>query len=351
MNKYGVIVAAILPLSPLVMAEPMMYVPTGNTNEVVIIDLKTDTIVGRIDELENAHGLSGSPNSEYLVAGSMQMPKMGPSAAPEKPAAVSEAEHAAHHKSGMGGNVKSAGKSYLSLIHLKHGHVMRRFAVRGLTHHTAISPDGKIAVAVHSGLGGISIIDLDKLSVLASIDTGEGANYAVFSDDGRRLYVSNAGTNSITEIDTRTWKRTGEFKAGKAPEHMVLGFQGRFLYTANTGDASVSAIDTKSGVTRDTYAVGQKPHGIDISADGRWLFVASKQDDLITRIDLPTGEAKSVKLSPSPYHLAYLNGLNKLYVSSRREAKIWVIDPVTLAVTNTIALGRGVAHQMVIRDE
>lgn len=351
MDKYGVIFAAILPLSPLVMAEPMMYVPTGNTNEVVIIDLETDTIAGRIDGLENAHGLSGSPNSEYLVAGSMQMPQRGMSVDTEKPVAVSEKDHAAHHKAADGGNVKSAGESHLSLIHLKHGHVMRRVAVRGLTHHTAISPDGKIAVAVHSGLGGISVIDLDKMSVLVSIDTGEGANYAVFSNNGQRLYVSNAGTNAITEIDTQTWKRTGEFKAGKAPEHMVLGFQGKLLYTANTGDASVSAIDTKSGVTRQTYAVGQKPHGIDISADGRWLFVASKQDNSITRINLSTGEAKSAKLSPSPYHLAYLDRLKKLYVSSRKEAKIWVIDPVTLAVKNTIALGRGVAHQMVIRDE
>ncbi|HEX22995.1 MAG TPA: hypothetical protein ENH21_06135 [Chromatiales bacterium] len=135
------------------------------------------------------------------------------------------------------------------------------------------------------------------------------------------------------------------------PEHMVLGSQGRLLYTANTGDASVSVIDLASGTIKQTYAVGQEPHGIDTSADGRWLFVTSKQDGLITRIDLSSGEQKTSELSPTPYHLAYLGKLNKLYVSSRKEPKIWVIDPVTLMVKNIIALEKGVAHQMVIRDE
>ncbi len=351
MNKYGLIFIVVSLLPSLAMAGPMMYVPTGSANEIVIIDLNTDMIVGRIDELENAHGLSSSPNSEYLVAGSMQPPQNSISSDPQKPAAVSDADHAAHHRGGDGDRTQSAGKSYLSIIHLKHGHVIRRIAVRGLTHHTAVSPDGKIAVAVHSGLGGISIIDLGKMSVLVSIDTGPWANYAVFSNDGNRLYISNAGANSISEIDTRTWKHVRELKAGMKPEHMVLGFQGRLLYTANTGDASVSVIDLASGTLKQTYAVGQEPHGIDISADGRWLFVTSKQDGLITRVDLSSGERKISELSPTPYHLAYLNNLNKLYVSSRSEPKIWVIDPVTLAVKNIIALGQGVAHQMVIREE
>jgi len=351
MNKYGIIFIVISLLSPLAMAGPMMYVPTGSANEIVIIDLNRDTVVGRIEELENAHGLSSSPNSEYLVAGSMQPLQNGMSSDPQKPAAVSDADHAAHHKGGDGDRTQSSGKSYLSIIHLKYGRVMRRIAVRGLTHHTAVSPDGRVAVAVHSGLGGISIIDLDKMSVLASIDTGPGANYAVFSNNGKRLYISNASANSISEIDTRTWKRVRELKAGMKPEHMVLGTQGRLLYTANTGDASVSVIDLASGTIKQTYAVGQMPHGIDTSADGRWLFVASKQDGLISRINLSSGEQQTSELSPTPYHLAYLSKLNKLYVSSRKEPKIWVIDPVTLAVKNIIALEQGIAHQMVIRDE
>jgi len=350
MIKFGITFAVFSLLSPMVVAGPTMYVPTGNANNLVIIDLKSDKIVARIGELENAHGLSGSPNSEYLVAGSMTPLASDTSPSPNKPTAVSEAEHTAHH-AGSDSAPTSNEKSYLSIVHPKHGHVMRRIAVRSLTHHTAVSPDGKTAVAVHSGAGGISMIDLDKMAVVTTIDTGRWPNYAVFSKAGDRLYVSNAGANTITEIDARHWKTMRTINVGKEPEHIVLGIHDRMLYSANKGDGSASAIDLASGEVKQTYAVGSNPHGIDVSGDGRWLFVASKKEGLITRVDLASGERKIVELKPAPYHLAYIKDFNKLYVSSRKEAKIWVLDPITLVISSTIDIGQGVAHQMVIRDE
>lgn len=351
MNRHWVVFIALLLLSPMVMAGPLLYVPTGNANNIVIIDLETDNIVGRIDELENAHGLASSPNSEYLVAGSMKPQESGNSTGVERPTAVSEAEHEAHHAGGNGDNSSSGSESYLSIVHPKHGHVMRRVAVRGLTHHTAVSPDGKDAVAVHSGAGGISVVDLDTMTVVQTLDTGQWPNYAVFSADGERLYISNAGENSVSEIDTSGWKVLRELKAGKAPEHIVLAADGRTLYSANKGDGTASAIDLSSGKVKQSYVVGAKPHGIDLSDDGRWLFIASKEDELITRIDLGSGKRKTTELKPAPYHLSYIDGGDKLYISSRKEAKIWVLDPATLVLRATIELGSGVAHQMVIRSE
>ena len=350
-NKYGAVFAVLSMLPAALMAGPLMYVPTGNANDIVIIDLETDKIVGRIDELENAHGLSSSPHSDYLVAGSMKPQEADMVAVPDSPAVVSEAEHAAHHAGDEGDNASPVSESYLSIVHPKQGHVMRRVAVRSLTHHTAMSPDGKIAVAVHTGAGGISVVDLEKMIVTKLLDTGPRPNYAAFSRSGDRLYVSNAGANTISEIDTRGWKVIRELKAGKEPEHIVLGIHERMLYTANKGDATASAIDLASGEIKQTITVGDIPHGIDVSDDGRWLFVASKKDGLITRIALSSGARKLTELSPAPYHLAYIDHLNKLYVSSRKEAKIWVLDPMTMKIKNEIDFENGVAHQMVIRGE
>lgn len=349
MNKQSILFTVFLLLSSTSMASPLMYVPTGNANDIVIIDLNTDKVIGRIDELENAHGLSSSANSEYLVAGSMKPVDAFKPVNTDKPSAVSEAEHAAHHAGGDRPSVTN--ESYLSIVHPKHGHVMRRIAVRGLTHHTAVSPDGKIAIAVHSGIGGISVVSLDSNSVIKTIDTGQWPNYAVFTKNGDYLYVSNAGENTISEIDTDSWKVVRELVTGKRPEHMVLGVHGRTLYVANKDDATVAVIDLASGQLKSVYEVGNKPHGLDVSGDGRWLFVVSKKDGLVSRIDLATGEKKRTELKPSPYHLSYINKLDKVYVSSRKEPKIWVLNPNTLVVENTINLQQGVAHQMVIRSE
>jgi len=326
-------------------ASPLMYVPTGNANDLVIIDLATDKIMGRISELENAHGLAASPNSEYLVAGSMQPIESGEARVITKPDTLSEAEHAAHH---TGSDEAMKSPSYLSIVHPKHGHVMRRVAVPGLTHHTAISENGRYAVAVHSGSGGVSIVDLKLMAVVKTVQTGLLPNYAVFSHDGKRLYVSNAKPGTVSEIDTRNWAVVREIKVGKEPEHMVLSADDSSLFVANVGEATAVAIDLNNGTLARSFNVGHEPHGIDISSDGRWLFVSSKGDQRLSRIDLIDNTQSMIDLQPAPYHLTYVDEVKKLYISSRKSPLVWVIAPETLKTIAIIDIGRGVAHQMVV---
>ncbi|MDT8384145.1 MAG: beta-propeller fold lactonase family protein [Gammaproteobacteria bacterium] len=348
MKRILVYISAFALFNPFVAnAELQMYVPTGTANDLVIIDLNTDKVTGRIPELENAHGLAASPNSDYLVAGSMQPIGTGVVSGATKPSAVSEAEHAAHHAAGSPESGTTT-PSYVSIVHPEHGHVMRRVAVRGITHHTAVSPDGVVAIAVHSGAGGISVIDLVSMSVVKEVQTGRSPNYALFSSDGGRLYVSNAFSGTVSEINVSDWTVKRELAVGKEPEHMALSSDDKKLFVANVGDGQVVAVDLNSGKIRKRYTVGREPHGIDVSNDGRWLFVTSKGDGKLLRFDLQSGEQRAVDLQPAPYHLDYVDAVNKLYVSSRKEPKIWVIDPQALAVRGEIAIGKGVAHQMVI---
>ncbi len=313
--------------APVLHSAPLMYVPTGDTNELVVIDLNTDKIINRIGELESAHGLSSSPNTEYLVAGSMRPIEAGKKRSAAKPTEMSEAEHASHHAGGGSKGKKMNSPSFISIVHPKHGHVMRRIEVRGLTHHTAVSPDGKTAIAIHSGAGGISIIDLDRMEVMKTVQTGLWPNYAVFTDDGKRLYVSNANPGTVSEINTTTWKVVRELKVGKEPEHIVLSRDNKMLFTSNKGDGTVSALDLTSGKVKHTYSVGKKAHGIDLSDDGRWLFSASKKGNTLTRIDLSKNKSTIIDLKPAPYHLEYIDGMNKLYVSISRVMVFIILFP------------------------
>lgn len=332
-------------------AQPFMYVPRGEANDIVIIDLSTDKISGHIYELENAHGLSSSPNSDYLVAGSMGRIGSEEQQLATIPKAISETEHKAHHASDADESTGMPNSSFVSVVHPAHGHVMRRISVRGLTHHTAVSPDGKTAIAVHSTAGGISIIDLNKFQVTKTLQTGEFPNYAVFSRDGKCLYISNAQPGTVSEIDTSDWTIKREIKVGQGPEHMVIAADGSKLFVANVGDGTAAVVDLVIGAVAQTYQTGASPHGIDVSDDGQWLFVTNKGDGTLNRIDLTSNKIRTIALQPAPYHLEYVDEAKKLYVSSRKEPKIWVLNPATLAVEKTIDLGKGVAHQMVIRDE
>lgn len=327
-------------------AAPLMYVPSGGGNEIVVIDVADDRIVQRIGELENAHGLAAAPGGEYLVAGSMQAVQLDQKNAVEKPAQVSDAEHKKHH---VADAAPIATPSFLSVVHIKHGHVTRRISVAALTHHTAVSPNGQVAIAVHSAAGMISIVNMETMAVTQTLKTGAAPNYAVFSRDGARLYVSNGGGSSVSEIDTASWSVLREFPAGKKPEHLSLSSDGNALYVAAVDGAAVSVLDLATGKTTKTYATGKGPHGVALSANGSWLFAAGLEDGSLVRWDLSTGTSQRIDLKPAPYHVEYVDAVKKLYVSSRIEPKIWVIDPETLKVLSVIELGKGaVGHQMVV---
>ncbi len=342
-----VLIAGIL-FSGLLKAGPVLYVATGPANDIVKIDLKTQEIIGVIDELENAHGLAGHPSTEYLVAGSMS--RAGDKA-PAKPAAVSEAEHKAHHAAEKSANTGKGQVSYVSIVHPRHGHVMNRIKVSGITHHTAVSPNGQHAIAVHSTLGSISVIDLDSMKVTKEIETGQIPNYAVFTSDGGSLYVSNAGSGNVTEIDASMWAVVRRIAVGKGPEHLALSPDDKTLYVLNGVSGTVSMVDTRRGLQTDEIKVGKSPHGLAASPDGKWLFVSLKGENSLLKINLGDGNRQMLSLSPKPYHLEYVKFTNRLYISSRGKPLIWVIDPNRLRVEKEITLSRGIAHQMVVSEE
>ncbi len=326
------------------LAATMVYVPVGSANEILIIDGEQDRVIGSIGGVDNVHGLAASAGSGLLVAGSMSL-------APQNqaiPEGMSEDEHNAHHADGKLLKAEAAGNlSNISIIDANAKRILKRVDVSGITHHSATTPDGRYALATHTTAGNVSIIDLRDKILLRTLETGPVPNYVLVTGDGRFAYVSNSGNNSVSEIDIDRWAVRRSFTTGATPEHMVLSGDEKVLYVINVGDNSVTALSLANGKPIATYPVGEGPHGIDISDDGKRLFVSNRKSNTLTQIDLETGDTRSRRLDPAPYHVKRLNGTGKLYVSSRAQPKIWVVDQDSLDVIGQIAI-RGEGHQMVV---
>lgn len=348
----GFCAAALLPaLAPgSVLAAPTVLVATGDGNAVLEVDGADDQVVGEIHGVENIHGLAGGGG--LILAGSLNPGERG--AAPEKPAGMSEDEHAAHHAKGGGDAAEailsaSASAGTVYQIDATQYRVLKKITVPGFVHHTLVTPDGRYGIATHPATGGISVIDMAAGSLVNHIATGPVPNYAVASGDGPLVWVSNAGNDTISEIDTQHWIVRRNLMVGKAPEHMVLSPDGSSLYVVNTGDGTVSRLDVASGETVQRWSVGEDPHGIDLSRDGRQLFVSVKGENKLVAIEPETGVVRTLSLAPEPYHLAVV-GERKLYVSSRGQPVIWVVDQRALRVVDEIPI-HGIGHQMVVLDD
>lgn len=328
-------------------AADTVYVPMGSAGEVLVIDVDSDTVVGRIAGIVDAHGLASSPGGDYLVAGMYAEITPERAALPAKPEGMSEEEHLAHHSLPATDAIADGAVSFISIIATDAKAAVRRIEVPGAVHHTAISPDGRYAVATHPNAGGVSIIDLSSFMVTAVVETGTMPNYVVVSRDSRRVYVSNAGADTVSEIDAESWVVRRRFRVGASPEHMVLSPDDATLYVANVDDGTVSAVSLSGGAPPVLYAVGGTLHGIDLSDDGRTLFVSGREFGSLVAIDLAGGTLRRVPLAPAPYHLTAIRGTGKLYVSSADEPKIWVIDQTSLRTLGEIPIG-GRGHQMAV---
>lgn len=325
-----------------------VYIPEGSAGEVLVVDATTDAVVGRLEGLPDVHGLGGAPGARYLVAGSYAETSAGEAPAVAKPAGMSEDEHAAHHDAAGRSALAPGGVvSILTIIDVTDGSPVRRLEVPGAVHHVAVSPDGRYAVATHPNADGVSIIDLSDLRVRGLVRTGPTPNYAVFSPDGRRVYVSNSGNGTVSEIDTDRWFVRRNLLAGDTPEHLALTPDGRTLYVANVETGTVSVLALEQGEIVRSFTVGGELHGLDLSDDGNMLFVSGKGENKLAAIDLVSGDMRTTPLGPGPYHLAVVHGTGKLYVSSRDEPKVWVIDQATLAPRGVITI-QGEGHQMMV---
>ncbi len=327
-------------------AGEVVYIPLGSAGRIVVVDVKQDRVVDHIEGLLAVHGLAGTPDGRFLVAGSFEEREPG-AAVPEKPTGMSEDEHAAHHARPAEETPGSdTAVSAISIVSTADHAVTRRLDVPGAVHHVAVSPDGETAVVTHPNQDAVSTIDMKTGQVVATVSTGPLPNYAVFSPDGQWVYVSNAGNDTISTMDSDRWKVRQSVAVGASPEHLVLTRDGTTLYVNNVGDGTVSVLDLPSGTVTSTISVGDTPHGLDLSDDGRTLFVSALGDDKLTVVNLTTGVSKSVTLGPAPYHLSVMRGTGKLYVSSAEEPKLWVVDQETLSVMGEIPIG-GKGHQMV----
>ncbi len=347
-KTFAATIAALLMTTAIAAAQPIVFVPEGSANTVLMINAETGETIKRITGLEAVHGLSGAPGVQYLVAGSYAETDRATIGKLTQPEGVSEDEHAAHHAKPTDKPIgpADAGISILSILDASSGEILRRIEVPGAVHHTAVSPDGRFAVATHPSGDGISVVDLTTFKLTAFVPTGSMPNYAAFGSDPNIVYVSNTGNGTISEVDLDRGIVRRNMVAGTGPEHITVDADKSVIYAADADAGTVVELSLKDGSVLRSLAIVGELHGMDLSDDRTTLFVAGRGEDKIASVALSTGAIAFAPLSPEPYHLTNVPGTGKLFVSSRAEPKVWIVDEATLTPVGEFPV-EGEAHQMV----
>jgi DNA-binding beta-propeller fold protein YncE len=205
-------------------------------------------------------------------------------------------------------------------------------------------PDAvEIAFVANSQAGTVALVDVAARSVVSSIDInparvksqGPGSpNYAQDTDispDGRTLYVSRGYVGDVAAFDIATGRMswTRPLNTGRA-DHMTLTANGRSLFVSAMLDNRVYRIATATGEITGHFVTGVYPHDNQMSRDGRRVYNTS--------IGPLAGMPRPANAPP-------------LTETPGSAFQVTVADPETLAITDRIAVDKGVRPWRFTPDE
>ena len=132
-------------------------------------------------------------------------------------------------------------------------------------HDIAITPDGNTAYVVNIGSGNVSVINLTTNAVVGSIHVGSGPWRIAITPDGSTAYVAVSGRHEISMIDVATNAVVGTIPVIN-PSSIAFTPDGTTAYVVISQPYTiVSVIDVAARAVVGTIPVGNGPSGITIA--------------------------------------------------------------------------------------
>jgi len=192
---------------------------------------------------------------------------------------------------------------------------------------------------------GIGVFDVEQNKLVHVIEGGSDPENFDVSHDGNTLFVSNEDVSSASFIEASTGKLIQTIGVGGEPEGVTLAPNGKLVYVTTEADGSISVIDVAARKLLKSFKVGRRPRNIVFLPHGSRAYVNAENDGGVVLLDtiknvklqaIPLGTPGEIK----PMGLALSPDAGKLYVSTGRGRKVFVVDTATNQATASFEVGQ-----------
>lgn len=305
---------------------------TNSTDTVLhLIDPETHRIVGEIQDIPVAHGVTAAPDgSRIYVSG--------------------EAETA----------VKVYDARTLELI--------ETIPLSARPNNVSITPDGrKLYVGIISQPGAIDVIDTESLENVKTIDVPGGIHNIYVTPDGKNVIAGSIAGRRLTVLDTSTdeevWAWEGEAirpvtistKPDGSTDKLyiqVSGHHGFVVFDWDTRQevARITQPDVPPEERYDSTYNGAPAHGIGVSPDGTQLWSTSRMNSHVYVYSLPDLELLAgIRTGTDPDWITFTPDSKLAYVANAVSETVSVIDMESLEEVTQIPVGKGPKRNAVLR--
>ena len=150
----------------------------------------------------------------------------------------------------------------------------------------AVSPDGRIVVAVNPDSDSITLVDTITLTVLAEIPVGDNPRTVSLTPDSKTALVANQDSMTISKVDLIQAVEIAQYPVGSMPYGVVTN--GVHAFVTEFGLGTVSVIDFMTGELLTRIPVDAFPTGLALSRDSKRLLVTHFFTGRVTVIDQET---------------------------------------------------------------
>jgi YVTN family beta-propeller protein len=201
----------------------------------------------------------------------------------------------------------------------------------------------------------LTVIDLDKLEVIAQVNTGGAANHmAELNADFTKVFVDSSESDETVVVDARALEVTNRIITGKHPTHLSLTRDGKLMAIMAEGDNAVTFLDVATEKVVKTLPGFYTPHFMRFDTAGKYGYVANIGAHHITRVDLErleiqdeivlegfegSGPDLSVAPNEGGFGDAQIAQDGLLYAAHAATGKVLVYDTLTHAKFGELSVG------------
>ncbi|MEO1345709.1 MAG: beta-propeller fold lactonase family protein [Pseudomonadota bacterium] len=180
----------------------------------------------------------------------------------------------------------------------------------------------------------IWVLDLDTLSTISILTTGEAPAGLSLSEDGRWLASADKEANQVTLFDAQSLTKIHQVAVGTRPFGLNFAPDGR-LFVGNVGSNDLTVVDPDIGRAVATVPVGQRPYGVSF-AKGR-AFVTNQYENTVSVIDTNSLQhVQTIDVGEYPEGVDTVADGTKVVLANWFDNTISIIDANTLSVIETL---------------
>lgn len=316
MKKFGIILIGIFLIVIIIYISTkktmLAYIPNADEGTISVIDTEKDQVINTIKvDSQLSDGIEASRDGKQIYVGNYS-------------------------------------KGELFVIDADSGKTLDKIKTGKNLHGIDMTPDGKYLYLASGDFkegdqyNYISIVDTKKQKIIKEIRTNsKSPSHIDFSKDGSLAYVANILSNEISLLDTNKMEIIATIPVGTVPNEVEPSKDDKYLYVANVTDGTVSVVDILKQKEIKTINVGKGTHGLALSPDGKFLYASNRGSNDLIKMNLETYEvAQKVTTGKTANHVSYVPDTKKLYVTNKDSNDLTVIDDDSFRVIKKVKLGK-----------